>query len=139
REVVSDVDSAFFLRGRRWLPGDGLEGGQDAVAQVGEVARSRGEVLVARRSILVDLRLQRRPESLGSGLALVDRLERRLQQGRVAEELDLESDDLGTHRSARCLETLELGGCFLHRRLEQLPLGGRMRALRAVDAVEVWQ
>src|SRR2546423_512887 len=131
--------SPLFLRGRQRLDGDGQKRREDAVAQIGEIARARREVLVARRSILRDLRLQRRTEGPRGGLALFDRLERRLQQGRVAEELDLEFDDLRSDGAARCLETLELQCRLLHGRLEELPLGYRLRRPRAIEAVEMRQ
>src|SRR5439155_9724834 len=62
---------------------------------------------------------------------------RRIEQGRVAEELDLEFDDLRADRAARRLEALELGRRPLQCAVEKLPLGGRRNRLVSVDVVQL--
>ena len=133
-QVVRDVDSAFLGREQRRLARDGRQSRQHPIAQIRQVARPGGEVLVVRRSIVGDLRLYYRPERAARGLAFVDCPVCRLEQRRVAQELDLEIEDLRGHGAAPGFQALQLERCPGQRTLEQLALHLRARGTGAVQA-----
>src|SRR5712664_1078649 len=134
-QVVRDVDAALLRRQQGRAAGDRRERRQHPIAQIRQIARPRGEVLVVRRSVVGNLRLHYRPESPARRLAFIDRPVRRLEQCRVAQELDLEIEDLRGHGAPPGLQALQLQRCPGQRALEELALSLRARGRGAVQAV----
>src|ERR1044071_2953458 len=92
---------------------------EDAITDVLEIARARTKIFVLSRLVLRDLAVEDRRPCMIGGCAVLDRCDRWLEQSRIAEQGDLEANNVGLLALRTTRKLGKFAGRRLHRALER--------------------